>query len=195
MKFFRRHADWIIIGLGNPGEKYAHTRHNIGYWPVDALLEEHHAKLRPAGRHATAARVRMADQVVLLARSTTYMNESGLAVAALAKKYDVPADHVIVLHDELDIPGGDVRIKAKGGEGGHNGLRSTTQELGTQEYVRVRMGIGRPPKGVPVVDYVLSEFEDADWMDNALADAADAARLIVAHGPDIARNDIHTRHK
>ena len=187
-------ADWIIIGLGNPGAKYAGTRHNIGYWPIDALLAEHGATLKPVrGKKAHAAQVRIADQDVLLVRSTTYMNESGMAVGPLAATLGVPADHVIVLHDELDLPGGRVRIKSKGGEGGHNGLRSMTHELGTQEYQRVRIGIGRPPQGTPVIDYVLTNFEEAGWIDDAVEMAADAAKLIVASGPDIARNHIHTR--
>ncbi|WP_425321388.1 aminoacyl-tRNA hydrolase [Corynebacterium zhongnanshanii] len=225
--------EWVIIGLGNPGSKYAGTRHNIGYWPVDELLQEHGAQWIPLhGVPAQVAPVTMASgkassrfsetpgaksgnadeksteragekpaTSVLLVRSTTYMNDSGKAVGPIAKTLDLPSERVIVLHDELDIAAGQVRIKAKGGEGGHNGLRSMTEHLGTQLYVRVRIGIGRPPKGTPVIDYVLTAFEPRDtdpehgWMDTALTDAADAARLIVAHGPDIARNDIHTRHK
>ncbi|WP_370513544.1 aminoacyl-tRNA hydrolase [Corynebacterium sp. 319] len=217
--------EWVIIGLGNPGSKYAGTRHNIGYWPVDELLQEHGAQWIPLrGVPAQVAPVTMASgkaasrfgensgaesgeaggkpgTSVLLVRSTTYMNDSGKAVGPIAKALDLPSERVIVLHDELDIAAGQVRIKAKGGEGGHNGLRSMTEHLGTQLYVRVRIGIGRPPKGTPVIDYVLTAFEPRDtdpehgWMDTALTDAADAARLIVAHGPDIARNDIHTRHK
>ena len=189
-------ADWIIIGLGNPGAKYATTRHNIGYFAVDSLLDKHQAKLQPvAGLQAQAAHIRIADQDVALVRSTTYMNESGQAVQPLAQQLDVPAHRVIVMHDELDIPPGDIRIKDKGGEGGHNGLRSITDQLGTQEYVRIRMGIGRPPKDTTVIDYVLSPFDQAHWLDDAVALAAEAAALTVEHGPDIARNDIHTRGK
>jgi len=192
--------EWIVIGLGNPGAKYAETRHNIGYWPIDRLVERFGAQWLPVeGQKAQAALITVEETPVVLLRSTTYMNNSGEAVGPLASALSLPAERVIVCHDELDIATGQVRIKDKGGEGGHNGLRSMTAELGTQHYVRVRMGIGRPPKGTPVIDFVLSPFEDADidpesgWMENTLRDSVDSVTLIVNNGTDIARNDIHTR--
>lgn len=192
--------EWIVIGLGNPGAKYAETRHNIGYWPIDRLVERYEAQWLPVERQkAHAALITVEGTPVLLLRSTTYMNNSGEAVGPLASALSLPAGRVIVCHDELDIATGQVRIKDKGGEGGHNGLRSMTAELGTQHYVRVRMGIGRPPKGTSVIDFVLSPFEDADidlesgWMENTLQDSVDSVTLIVNNGTDIARNDIHTR--
>ncbi|WP_293790998.1 aminoacyl-tRNA hydrolase [uncultured Corynebacterium sp.] len=192
--------EWIVIGLGNPGAKYAETRHNIGYWPIDRLVEKYGAEWLPVvGEKAKVATIRVEETPVLLVRSTTFMNNSGEAVGPLASALNVPAERVIVCHDELDIAKGQVRIKDKGGEGGHNGLRSMTAELGTQAYVRVRMGIGRPPKGTSVIDFVLAPFEDSDfdsdsgWIENTLGDSVDAVTLIVNNGTDIARNDIHTR--
>lgn len=192
--------EWIVIGLGNPGAKYAETRHNIGYWPIDRLVERYGAQWLPVeGQKAHAALITVEETPVVLLRSTTYMNNSGEAVGPLSSALSLPAERVIVCHDELDIATGQVRIKDKGGEGGHNGLRSMTAELGTQHYVRVRMGIGRPPKGTSVIDFVLSPFEDADiapesgWMENTLRDSVDSVTLIVNNGTDIARNDIHTR--
>lgn len=192
--------EWIVIGLGNPGAKYAATRHNIGYWPIDRLVDELGVRWSAVdGVRAQVAAIHLGDIPVLLVRSTTYMNESGEAVGPLAAALGAPANRVIVCHDELDIAKGQVRIKDKGGEGGHNGLRSISAELGTQGYVRVRMGIGRPPQGTPVIDFVLQPFEredtdlDSGWMENTLRDSVDAVKLIVAKGTDIARNDIHTR--
>ncbi len=187
---------WLIIGLGNPGTKYATTRHNIGYWVIDALLEEHGTSLKPAGRTpAHIAHVRIADQPVALVRSTTYMNESGLAVGPLAQQWNIPAERIIVVHDEMDIAAGLVRIKHRGGEGGHNGLRSISAELTTQQYLRVRLGIGRPPQGTSVIDYVLSSFTEAEreHVERAVTHGADAVRLVITEGIDKARNDIHTR--
>lgn len=189
--------EFLVVGLGNPGAKYAGTRHNIGYMAVDELLERHSGQLQPvAGAPAQVALVEIAEVPVALVRSTTYMNESGAAIGPLAERYGIPSQKVIVLHDELDIAPGRIRIKDHGGEGGHNGLKSATRHLGTNQYTRVRMGIGRPPHGTSVIDFVLSVFEadgEQTWLSTAIDTAADAVELIVTKGNDIARNDIHTR--
>lgn len=185
-------ADWIILGLGNPGPKYAATRHNVGYLAVDDLLGEQELAPIP-GVKALAAQLRIDDHDVLVLRSTTFMNLSGEAVAPLASQLGVPAERVIVLHDELDLGAGTVRIKLGGNENGHNGLKSVTDQLGTRDYLRVRIGISRPPKGMPVSDYVLSPLEED--AEQTLSDAAEAARLVITEGLTKAQNLIHGRRK
>ncbi|MDO5671017.1 MAG: aminoacyl-tRNA hydrolase [Corynebacterium sp.] len=177
-------ADWIILGLGNPGPKYAATRHNVGYMAVDELLDG--LPLRPLpGAKAHHARLRIAGQDVLVLRSTTYMNLSGEALAGL----DVPAERIIAVHDELDLPVGTVRVKQGGNENGHNGLKSMTEQLETRDYLRVRIGIGRPSQGVSVTDHVLGPVDGGE----SITLAAEAARLIIEQGLSKAQNSIHSR--
>ncbi|HIW94865.1 MAG TPA: aminoacyl-tRNA hydrolase [Candidatus Corynebacterium gallistercoris] len=188
-------AQWLIIGLGNPGPKYAATRHNIGYMAIDALLDREGARLEPVkGMPALVARVEIDGVPVMVARSTTFMNNSGEAIAPLAEKLGITPERVIVVHDELDIAPGLVRVKKGGGEGGHNGLKSTTAELGTKGYVRVRMGIGRPPQGMGVVDFVLAPFggEDEQWLGGCIERTLEACSIVIGSGVERAQNIIHT---
>lgn len=191
VRLFRKYvtpkpASWLVIGLGNPGNQYVATRHNVGYRVVDRLLKD--APLHPIkGIPATAANV--GD--MLLVRSTTYMNDSGRAIAPLADAFAIDLDHIIVIHDELDLPLGTIRIKRGGNENGHNGLKSATAELGSRDYIRVRVGISRPPQGTPVVDYVLSALPEGPDTDDALARAAQAVTLIITKGVSAAQNQIH----
>ena len=181
-------ADWIILGLGNPGAKYAATRHNVGYMAVDELLDD--TPLLPLpGTKALHAKTMIGGQDVLVLRSTTYMNLSGEAVAPLAEKLGVPAERIIAVHDELDLPVGTVRVKKGGNENGHNGLKSMTEHLGTRDYLRVRIGIARPPQGVSVTDHVLGPVDGGE----NVALAAEAAALIVEQGLGRAQNVIHAR--
>lgn len=195
LNFFRRfkranpapeNIDWLVVGLGNPGTEYERTRHNVGYLVVDAL-----AKSLPviAGRDYSFA----VKDGVAYGRAHTYMNESGKAIAPLAARYNLPPERIVIVHDELDLPPGKVRLKQGGNENGHNGLKSLTQELGTRDYVRVRIGIGRPPKasGITIPDWVLAEF--ASNPADAVALAADAVRAITSTGLAQAQNDIHPR--
>ncbi|MEY8567214.1 aminoacyl-tRNA hydrolase [Corynebacteriaceae bacterium 7-707] len=188
-------AQWLVIGLGNPGGKYEGTRHNVGYLVTDRLVDRSTADgLRGVpGTKAQVARVEIDGHGVLLVRSTTYMNLSGEAVAPLATSYGISPDHVIVVHDELDLPAGRVKVKLGGNENGHNGLKSVSAELGTRDYVRVRVGIGRPPAGTGVVEHVLTALDDGtDW--DATADtAADAVHITVSRGLAAAQNEIHSR--
>ena len=181
-------ADWIILGLGNPGPKYATTRHNVGYLAVDELLDDRPLTPVP-GTKALSARLMIEGQDVLVLRSTTYMNLSGEAVAPLAAKLGVPAERIIAIHDELDLPVGTVRVKKGGNENGHNGLKSMTEQLGTRDYLRVRIGIARPPQGVSVTDHVLGPLDGGE----NITLAAEAARLIVEQGLNKAQNVIHAR--
>lgn len=179
-------AQWLVIGLGNPGEEYAKTRHNVGAMALDAIIADKGVALRPD--HAAKALVGVKDGVAY-ARPFTYMNESGAAVRALTEKLGVPAERVVVLHDELDLPPGRVRLRRGGSENGHNGLKSVSEHLGTREYVRVRIGIGRPPSGIRVPEWVLSPIEgDVSWETHK---AAQAARLVCIHGIERAQNQIH----
>ena len=186
--FFRRkrtpqlEAQWLVVGLGNPGEKYAATRHNVGYMALDELAGE----LAPVP--GVKALVKVRDGVAY-ARSTTYMNTSGEAVGPLAKQLGVAPERIIVVHDELDLPAGKVRVKLGGNENGHNGLKSITEHLGTRDYLRVRMGIGRPPQGMAVPDWVLSPIEGD--ISGQVALAAKAVQLIVSEGVAKAQNVIH----
>lgn len=187
-------ADWIILGLGNPGPKYESTRHNVGYMAVDQLLTETGDLLAPVpGRKALGVQLRIGGQDVLVLRSTTFMNVSGEAVAPFAEKLGVQAGRIIVIHDELDLPTGKVRVKLGGNENGHNGLKSCSELLGTRDYLRVRIGISRPPKDMPVPDYVLGPLEAGAEMDAAITTAADAARLIIEQGLSKTQNVIHAR--
>ncbi len=181
-------ADWIILGLGNPGPKYAATRHNVGYMAVDELLDD--TPLLPLpGTKALHAKMLIGGQDVLILRSTTYMNLSGEAVAPLAKQLGVPTERIIAVHDELDLPVGTVRVKKGGNENGHNGLKSMTEHLGTRDYLRVRIGIARPPQGVSVTDHVLGPIDGGE----NITLAAEAARLVVEQGLGKAQNAIHSR--
>lgn len=187
-------AEWLVVGLGNPGAKYAATRHNVGYMAIDDLLAAGGDVLEPVrGMDVQAAPLNWEGHKVLAVRSGTYMNLSGDPVAPLAQQLGIAPDHVIVLHDELDLPANKVRLKQGGNENGHNGLKSLTERLGTRDYLRVRIGIARPPKGSSIPDYVLGPVDAGAGFDAAIATAAESARLIVTEGLSKAQNQIHSR--
>jgi PTH1 family peptidyl-tRNA hydrolase len=176
---------WLIAGLGNPDERYARTRHNIGRMVVDELAREAGDRFRKVRfLPVETAEIRVGDERLLLARSTRYMNESGPSYASLAKKQGIEPTHLIALHDELDIPAGTIRIKRGGGNSGHNGLRSLDQALRTRDYLRVRVGIGRPPGRQDPADFVLQPVGSRDEADVAIlvAHAADAVRSLITDG-------------
>ena len=187
---------FLIVGLGNPGPRYAATRHNIGYAVVELLA------LRVAGRSAKfkahrsrceIMETRLGGAPVVLARPMSYMNESGGPVNAAARFFKVPVERIIAVHDDLDLPFGVLRVKRGGGEGGHNGLRSMTSALGSREYARVRFGIGRPPGRQDPADFVLREFGSAERKElGYLVDrAADATEAVVALGLEVAQNEFN----
>ncbi|GIG96552.1 aminoacyl-tRNA hydrolase [Plantactinospora mayteni] len=187
---------WLLVGLGNPGKEYARHRHNVGFLVADLLAERIGAKF---GRHRRAVaevaegRLGFGGPKLVLAKPMTYMNLSGGPVAALAQFYKVPVDQVVAVHDELDIPYGQIRLKQGGGEGGHNGLRSMSKSLGTKDYLRVRFGIGRPPGRQDPADFVLSDFSSVERKElEFLVDrAADTAEAIVTRGLEWAQNAYH----
>ncbi len=173
----------VVVGLGNPGRSYERTRHNIGFLVADELAKRHGGSWR-SKKKAETAPVGFGLENVTLLKPTTFMNNSGSALAGYK------ADDLIVVHDDLDLEAGTVRVKVGGGAGGHNGLRSIIQNKGN-EFVRVRIGIGRPPVGVTVTDYVLSRMDSA--VKEAIPTAADAVEFVVEHGPEAAMNHYNVR--
>ncbi|GAA2087202.1 MULTISPECIES: aminoacyl-tRNA hydrolase [Brevibacterium] len=192
---------WLIVGLGNPGSRYAGTRHNIGYLVVDELLERMGAALTKTRFQATAASGRLPGSGGLpgpravLMRAAAYMNESGQAAGALARFHSIPASHVIAVHDDVDLDFDTVRLKRGGGEGGHNGLRSLTRHLGTRDYLRLRAGVGRPPGRMDTADYVLARFskDEQQTLPIFVSDLADAVEQLTAEGLEAAQQRFHSR--
>ncbi|NTW40207.1 MAG: aminoacyl-tRNA hydrolase [Cellulomonadaceae bacterium] len=192
---------WLVVGLGNPGATYAGNRHNVGQMVVDELAKRVGASFTSHRTRTRVADVRIGTLPggapgprVVLAKPTSYMNVSGGPVGSLATYLQVPADHVLVVHDELDIPFAQVRLKQGGGEGGHNGLRSISSALGTRDYLRVRVGVGRPPGRMDPADYVLKDFGSTERADLAwLVDAAaDAVEMVVLQGLVAAQQRFHS---
>ena len=189
---------WLVVGLGNPGSEYAKNRHNVGFLVADLLAGRLGAKFsrhRRAVAQVAEARVGVgadAPQLVLV-KPMTYMNLSGGPVAALRQFYKVPLAQIVAVHDELDIPYGQLRLKLGGGEGGHNGLRSMSGSLGGKDYLRVRFGIGRPPGRQDPADYVLSDFSSAERKElEFLVDrAADATEALIGRGLEWSQNAYH----
>jgi PTH1 family peptidyl-tRNA hydrolase len=191
-------SPFLVVGLGNPGPGYAGNRHNIGAMVLDELARRAGVRLSPgkgARARALAAEGRLAGRRVVLARPLTYMNESGGPVRGLLDYHSLPVDSLVVVHDELDIPFSAVRLKCGGGEGGHNGLRSITRFTGTKDYLRVRVGIGRPPGRQDAADFVLKDFSAAERkeLDLIVVEAADATEALIAKGLEAAQNEVHPR--
>lgn len=188
-------VDLLVVGLGNPGLDYHRTRHNCGADTVHVLAERHGGSLRRDKVKALADTVRIAGRSVLLAWPQTYYNESGQAVGALARRHDLAASSVVVVHDELDLPPGRIKVKLGGGLAGNNGLRSIKAHLGTDEFVRVRIGVGKPPGRQHGADHVLrrpGKTERAE-LDIAIEEAADAVELLVAEGVEAAMTRFNAR--
>ena len=193
---------WLVVGLGNPGPQYAGNRPNVGHMVLDLLAARHGATFSAHRSRAAVAEARLGvapggapGPRVVLAKPSTYMNTSGGPVAGLAQYFDVRPEHVLVVHDEVDIPFGEIKCKSGGGEGGHNGLRDITKALGTRDYVRVRAGVGRPPGRMDTADFVLKDFGTVERKELPflLDDAADAAEMIVTEGLLAAQGKFHTK--
>jgi PTH1 family peptidyl-tRNA hydrolase len=185
----------LVVGLGNPGSEYAETRHNVGFGVVELL-----AARAGAGRfsvhkrsNSDVAEGRLAGRKIVLARPRTYMNVSGGPVAGLVKYFSVPPEEIEVVHDDLDLDFGVIRLKRGGGEGGHNGLRSISRSLGTKDYYRVRVGIGRPPGRQDPADFVLKRFSSVERkeLEFALDLSADATEALLQEGLEPAQNRFH----
>jgi peptidyl-tRNA hydrolase, PTH1 family len=184
----------LVVGLGNPGENYARTRHNVGFMVADVLAARLGSKFKTHKRSgAEIVTGRLAGHAVVLAKPRCFMNESGRQVGPLAKFYSVPPADIIVIHDELDIDFGRIRLKLGGGEGGHNGLRSLVAALGTKDFQRVRIGIGRPPGRKDPAAFVLETFSAAERPEvpTICEQSADATELLIELGLESAQNRVH----
>jgi len=181
--------EWLVVGLGNPGKQYAGTRHNVGEAAVAELAVRHDSPLKSGRNNAMVAESRFGDQRVVLAFPLTFMNDSGLAVRSLERRYRIEdANRIVIVHDELDLEPTVVRVKHGGGLAGHNGLRSIASHLGTQDFVRVRIGVGKPPSSDRGKDHVLTKLpaRQKELFGVAVAEAADAVETIVGDGVDAA---------
>ena len=186
----------LIAGLGNPGAKYEGTRHNVGFWFVDQLAQSKGCNLRHESKfHGELGKISISGHTVWLIKPMTYMNHSGQAVSALAKYYKVPVENILVVHDELDIPPGELRLKKGGGHGGHNGLRDIIAHFSSKEFMRLRLGIGHPGSSAEVTNYVLGSPSNADK--TQLLDAIDASMVtlpqIVEGEFQKAMNHLHSK--
>jgi PTH1 family peptidyl-tRNA hydrolase len=193
MRFFRRGdsaptLDLLVAGLGNPGPEYSSNRHNVGWMVVEELLRRHAASWR--GKFSgKLAEIRLDGRKVALLKPETYMNESGRSVGAAARFYKLPVEQVLVVHDEGDFDLGRLQARQGGGLAGHNGLRSVAAHLGSPDFIRLRIGVGRPERGDPrpLADYVLSDFASEDDPEAIVARAADAVEMIAREGIEAAQ--------
>jgi PTH1 family peptidyl-tRNA hydrolase len=179
--------DWLVAGLGNPGARYRATRHNAGYMVVEQIAERLGGSWR-SRFNGRLCELRDGESRLALLEPETYMNDSGRSVAAALRFYKLPPERLLVVHDEIDLQLGDVRAKLGGGLAGHNGLRSLAQHLGTQEFARVRLGVGRPERGDPrpVVDWVLTPFEPHVDVDGLIARGVECTLVVVREGMEAA---------
>lgn len=190
---------WLIVGLGNPGSEYQDTRHNVGRATVELLGKRTGAKFTSHRSQTMFARANLAlpggKAPVILAYSRTYMNVSGPPVTGLAKAEDIPFDHILVIHDDLDLPPHELRLKNGGGSGGHNGLKSISAASKNQDFARLRIGIGRPPGSMDAASFVLAKIPKAaqDQWDVTYELAADAATDVVLRGLIKAQMDLHSK--
>jgi PTH1 family peptidyl-tRNA hydrolase len=183
----------LVVGLGNPGPGYAGNRHNVGAMVVDHLARRVGGRFKSHKSGADVLETRLAGRRTVLARPRSFMNLSGSPVAGLTRFFKVPATDLVVVHDDLDLDHGVIRLKRGGGEGGHNGLRSITTSLGTRDYLRVRFGIGRPPGRMDAADYVLRDFSTVERreLDLLVDRCADAVEQLLAEGLSATQNQLH----
>ena len=187
MLLSRGGIQWLAVFLGNPGPKYAGTRHNAGFLAAEALEKQEHISVNRLRWHALTAKWEPDGQTVLVMKPQTYMNESGVAVGEAARFYKIPADHVLVVSDDIALPCGKLRVRTKGSAGGHNGLKSIISHLGTDAFPRIRVGVGAPPAGgQEQIDWVLGVPRNQDWEDfsSACTRAAEAVKAYILHGPE-----------
>lgn len=189
---------WLVVGLGNPGDEYAATRHNVGQMVIDHLAKRHNVKLSSHKSRSDIAAYKLGVGVdahsIILAKSKSYMNESGGPIKALATFYSVEPTNIIVLHDELDIPYAAIRAKVAGGDNGHNGLKSLTSAFGTPDYFRVRLGIGRPMGQQDPGDFVLKQFskEEKRDLDEFIDRGADCVEFLIEKGLDLTQSKFNS---
>lgn len=186
---------YIIAGLGNPTREYEKTRHNVGFEVIDILSDKLSAPVREKKHKAFCGAGRIGSEKVLLAKPQTFMNLSGESIRAMADYYKVEADHIIIICDDINLAEGQLRIRTKGSAGGHNGLKNIINHLGTQEYPRIRVGVGQKPTDMDLADYVLGRFPKAqeEMMVQAYEDAANAACLMITDGVSAAMNHFNRK--
>jgi PTH1 family peptidyl-tRNA hydrolase len=185
----------IIVGLGNPGPEHQLTRHNAGFWLVDVLARRYGGEFRDYRKYSgETARIRIDGHDLVLLKPTTYMNRSGLSVRQLSEFFKVPAEEILVAHDEMDLPVGAVRLKFAGGHGGHNGLRDMIAHMG-ENFWRLRIGVGHPGNKADVIDYVLTRAPQAEeeLILSAVANAADNMSLLLEQGSERVMTKLHSR--
>jgi PTH1 family peptidyl-tRNA hydrolase len=175
---------YLIVGLGNPGREYVHNRHNVGFHCLDRLAQAHDLDIRRRKKRARVVEGTIAGRRVILAMPQTFMNESGRAVGPLTRFYKVDLERLLVIYDDLDLPPGTIRMRPRGGSGGHKGMRSIIQHLGSQEFARLRIGIGRPPGRMDPADFVLQDIngEEQDLFDESLERAVAAIETWLREG-------------
>ncbi|MDP3766418.1 MAG: aminoacyl-tRNA hydrolase [Dehalococcoidia bacterium] len=185
-----RAAPWVIVGLGNPGREYEDTRHNVGQQCVELMARRSRVKLERVDRRARLAETQIEGQPAVLAVPRTFVNDSGVAVRYVLTRSRASPEKLIVILDELNLDPGAVRIRRSGSPGGHNGMKSIVASIGSEEFIRVRIGVGRPPSAEKQIEHVLSPFSrnDRTLVDQAIASAADAAAAIVRYGVEAAMN-------
>lgn len=189
-------VSWLVVFLGNPGPKYENTRHNAGFMAADAMAEKQNVRIDRSRFKALTATCRIGDEQVMLMKPQTFMNISGEAVREAVNFYKIPADHVIVVSDEIALSIGKLRIRKKGSAGGHNGLKNIIANLGTDQFPRLRLGVGAPPHPeFEMADWVLSVFrgQDLEDMKAAAEKAADAVECYIREGGDRAMNKFNTK--
>jgi peptidyl-tRNA hydrolase, PTH1 family len=184
---------YLITGLGNPGPEYRHNRHNIGFMVVDALAEARQISIRRVEFRALIGKGSYDDERLILAKPQTYMNNSGQAVGSLIRFYKIPLERLLVVHDDLDLPFGTLRLRPMGGTGGQRGMESIVSQLGTRDFARLRMGIGRPPGRMDPSDYVLHDFDppEQDMLPDVRGAAVDAIQRFIHDGIEKAMNDFN----
>ena len=184
-------AEWLVVGLGNPGPKYEWTRHNVGFLVIDQLADRENLPVQRLKHKALTNTALIGGKPVLLMKPTTYMNLSGEAVGEAARFYKIPPDRVLVISDDVSLPQGKLRVRRSGSAGGHNGLKNIIAHLGTQEFPRIKVGVGAPGQaGYDVVDWVIGRplGEDQKVLMEALDRAGDAAEVLISQGSDRAMN-------
>ena len=186
----------LIVGLGNPGAQYEQTRHNAGFWFVEAVARRLGGNFKSEGKfHGEVCRLHLGSEELWLLKPMTFMNKSGQAIAALSRFYKIAPDAILVAHDELDLPPGDIRLKLGGGHGGHNGLRDTIAQLGTRDFQRLRIGIGHPGHSSQVTGFVLGKApaNEQQQIETALDCALDVLELAVSGEMQKAMNQLHSK--
>ena len=186
-------VQWLLVCLGNPGPKYEHTRHNMGFLAADLLAEREHIKINRIRFKAVTAELTFGGQRVLVMKPQTYMNLSGEAVQEAVRFYKIPADHVLVIYDDVSLPVGKIRVRPSGSAGGHNGIKNIIAHLGTQDFPRIKIGTGAPGEGGDMIDWVIGVPSQAERkvLVESFRRAIDAAECIIEHGCQKAMNDFN----